>query len=113
MPSVRAVRRNLGWRRQSGRLEGGSPSLLAPPAQTREYLESVFRVNPHPEEFVKYRLHSITGLEMRQINDWFHNRRGPLALPAPILLTPAFSFFTHQRPPTPPPSPPPPTPAYL
>ena len=38
------------------------------------YLESVYNVSSQPEEYVKYRLHLVTRLEMRQINDWFHNR---------------------------------------
>lgn len=48
--------------------------------QVRGYLESVYNVSSQPEEYVKYRLHLVTRLEMRQINDWFHNRWGLLAL---------------------------------
>lgn len=43
--------------------------------EVRGYLESVYNVSSQPEEYVKYRLHLVTRLEMRQINDWFHNRR--------------------------------------
>jgi len=50
--------------------------------QVRGYLESVYKVSAQPEEYVKYRLHLVTRLEMRQINDWFHNRcaQPPLAV---------------------------------
>lgn len=44
------------------------------PTQVRAYLESVYAVSAQPEEYVKYRLHLVTRLEMQQINDWFHNR---------------------------------------
>jgi hypothetical protein len=47
-------------------------------SQVRDYLESVFLANTHPEDLVKSKLHDLLGLEMRQINDWFHNRQAPL-----------------------------------
>lgn len=43
--------------------------------EVRQYLEAVFTVCPLPEEYVKYRLHLATGLEVKQINSWFSNRR--------------------------------------
>jgi hypothetical protein len=46
-------------------------------SQVHSYLESVYNVSSQPEEYVKYRLHLVTRLEMRQINDWFHNRCAP------------------------------------
>ena len=43
--------------------------------EVRQYLDAVFTVCPLPEEYVKYRLHLATGLEVKQINSWFSNRR--------------------------------------
>lgn len=59
---------------QSNSIHQQNASVTA--AQVRGYLESVYKVSAQPEEYVKYRLHLVTRLEMRQINDWFHNRCG-------------------------------------
>lgn len=67
----------------------------------REYLESVFSVNPHPEDMVKYKLHGLLGLEMLQINDWFHNRYPAdvkfYTVPCQIWLWLTWNFLLHDR----------------